>query len=311
MPTSTAAPIDLEQGIAAAIHDAVGHHEQHGESGMTYKTILLHVNDERRVAGLVDAAARLASKQEAHVIGLYVLPPVPTYGATTIGAGMIKAGLNTFREEAKRVRAAFEKAVDGRGFGTEWRVVEAKNQGVAETIMNHARSTDLVIASQRDRDWDFATLLDEPERLAIECGRPVLVVPHHKRFASFATRITVAWNGSSESARAVFDSLPLLQAAESVRILSINPHDETREVGAVPTADIVATLERHGVKCTGSKMLAGDAEVGIALLSSVADDKSDLLVMGAYGHSRIREFVFGGTTRHILTHMTVPILMSH
>jgi nucleotide-binding universal stress UspA family protein len=278
---------------------------------MTYRTLLLHVNDERRVPGLVDSAARIASQQGAHVIGLYVLPPVPTHGATTIGAGMIKAGLNTFREEAKRVRAAFETAVEARAFGTEWRVVEARNQGVAETIMDHGRVTDLIIASQRDRDWDFATLLDEPERLAIESGRPVLVVPHHKTFAAFATRITVAWNGSSESARAVFDALPLLQAAESVTIVWINPQDQVRDAGTLPTSDITAALERHGVTCSGSSMLADDADAGSALLTSVADNRSDLLVMGAYGHSRIREFVFGGTTRHILKHMTVPVLMSH
>jgi len=278
---------------------------------MTYKTILLHVNDERRVVGLVDAAAHIGNRQEAHLIGLYVLPPVPTYGATTVGAGMIKAGLNTFREEAKRIHIAFDAAIKDRALGTEWRVVEARNQGVAETVMNHGRSADLIIASQRDRDWDFATLLDEPERLAIESGRPVLVVPHHKRFADFASRITVAWNGSRESARAVFDALPLLQAADSVRIVWINPQDEPRDAGNLPTAGVEAALERHGVRCTGSSMLADDAEAGGALLSSLADDESDLLVMGAYGHSRIREFVFGGTTRHILKHMTVPVLMSH
>jgi nucleotide-binding universal stress UspA family protein len=132
---------------------------------MTYKTILVHVNDERRVAGLVDAAAVLATRCDAHLIGLYVMPPVPTYGVTQVGAGMIKASLGTFREEAKRVRAAFELATHGRPFVAEWRLVEARDPGVAETIMDHGRVADLIIASQRDRDWDFSMLLDEPERL--------------------------------------------------------------------------------------------------------------------------------------------------
>jgi nucleotide-binding universal stress UspA family protein len=278
---------------------------------MTYKTILLHINDERRVANLVDAATRLATTQHAHVIGLYVMPPVPTYGATSFGAGMITASLDTFREEAKRIQAAFEKAVGGHALGAEWRLVEPEGTGVAETIMHHGCTADLIIASQRDRNWDFTALLDEPERVAIESGRPVLVVPHGKPFATIGRSITVAWNNRRESTRAVFDALPLLQASKKVRIVWINPHDEEQDVGDFPTARIVATLERHGVTCTGATAFADNSRVGEALLAQVAEDGADLLVMGAYGHSRIREFVFGGATRHVLTHMTLPVLMSH
>jgi nucleotide-binding universal stress UspA family protein len=277
---------------------------------MTYKTILLHVNDERRVAGLVDAAAVLATRYEAHLIGLYVMPPVPTYGVTQVGAGMIKASLGTFREEAKRVRAAFEQATKGLPFVTEWRTVEARDPGVAETIMDHGRVTDLIIASQRDRDWDFSMLLDEPERLAIESGRPVLVVPHKGKFSNFGRRITVAWNGTREATRATFDALPLLKDANNVRVLWINPQDDP-DAGDLPTAEIAASLARHGVTCDGRMLLADDAKVGDVLRADMEEDGSDLLVMGAYGHARLREFIFGGATREVLRHMTVPVLMSH
>jgi nucleotide-binding universal stress UspA family protein len=277
---------------------------------MTYKTILLHVNDERRVAGLVDAAASLAARYEAHLIGLYVMPPVPLYGVTQMGAGMIKAGLATFREEAKRVRAAFDQATMGKPVVTEWRLVDARDPGVAETIMDHGRVCDLIIASQRDRDWDFATLLDEPERLAIESGRPVLIVPHKSKFSNFGRRITVAWNGTREAARAAFDALPLLKDADTVQILWINPQDDP-DAGDVPTAEIATALARHGVKCEGRMLLADDAKVGDVLRANMEEDGSDLLIMGAYGRSRIREFVFGGATRDLLRHMTVPVLMSH
>ena len=277
---------------------------------MTYKTILLHVNDERRVVGLVEAAAVLATRYEAHLIGLYVMPPVPTYGVTSVGAGMIKAGLGTFRDEAKRVHAAFEQATKGRPFVTEWRVVEARNGGVAETIMDHGRVSDLIIASQRDRDWDFSMLLDEPERLAIESGRPVLIVPHKGKFSNFGRRITVAWNGTREAARATFDALPLLKDADNVRVLWINPQDDA-DAGDLPTAEIAATLARHGVKCEGRMLLADDAKVSDVLRADMEADGSDLLVMGAYGHSRLRQVVFGGATREMLRHMTLPVLMSH
>ena len=278
---------------------------------MSYKTILVHLNDERRVAGLVEAAAHLASRHQSHLIGLYALPPVPTYGATTVGAGMVKSGLNTFIEEAKRVQAAFEKATAGWPFVSEWRMVVADRLGFAETIMEHGRAADLIMAGQRDTAWAYSTLLDEPERLAIESGRPVIIVPHSGKFPAFGKRITMAWNGRREATRAAFDALPLLKAAESVRIVWINPQDEANDTGDIPAAEIAACLARHGVKCETAKSVATDIKVGDVLLSDLADDGSDMLVMGAYGRSRIREFVFGGTTRHILRHMTVPVFMSH
>lgn len=278
---------------------------------MTYKTILLHVNDERRVARLVSVAAQIAQRFEAHVIGLYVLPPIPTYGATSAGARMIAGSLGAFRQEAERVHAAFEDACKGHPVVAEWRLIEPKHRGVAETIMDHGRAADLVIASQRDPDFDFTTLLDVPDRLVIETGRPVLIVPRVGSYTNLGKRVTIAWNGRRESARAAFDALPLLQQAQSVRIVWVNPKAEKEAAGDLPTVEIAAALARHGVKCEAATSSAPELGVGDALLSSFADDGTDLLVMGAYGHSRLREFVFGGATRHILEHMTVPVLLSH
>ena len=278
---------------------------------MTYKTILLHLNDERRVGGLMDAAAYLATRNQAHLIGLFVMPPIPAYGALSIGARIIKSGLASFRDEAKRVQAIFEEACKGRQFVSEWRLADNVQVPVSEVVMEHGRSCDLIIASQRDRSWDFAPLMDEPERLAIESGRPVLMVPHSGRFATFGRRVTVAWNGRREAARAVFDALPLLVAAEDVRIVWVNPQKEAPRVGDVPTAEIATALARHGVKCVAATSFAPGLHVSDTLLSGLTDDSSDLLVMGAYGHTRFREFVFGGATRDILEHMTVPVLMSH
>ena len=209
---------------------------------MAYRTVLLHVNDEGRVARLIDAAAHLASRHQSHLIGLYVIPPVPTYGTSAMGAGMITSGLNTFREEAGRIEAAFAKATREQPFTAEWRLVTAQGKGVAETVMEHGRSADLIMASQRDPSWDFHTLLDEPERLAVESGRPVLLIPYAGQFSSFGKRVTIAWNGRREAARAAFDALPLLKMASTVRILWINPQDEVQDAGDIPTAEIAAAL---------------------------------------------------------------------
>ena len=280
---------------------------------MTYKTILVHLNDERRVGQIIDVAAHIADRNEAHLIGLYVVPSGLVGSITGLRGRIIESGRQSFREEGKRIGEAFEKATAGQAIVAEWRMVEPPHDhpGPAEAVMEQARSCDLVIASQTDPDWDYSLLLDFPERLAIESGRPTLIVPHAGRFPRFGQRVLVAWNGKREAARAVFDALPLLNEAEAVRVLWVNPGDRPDGAGATPGTDLVAALARHGVKCEAAQSVTAGIEVGDDLLNRLADFSADLLVMGCYGHSRFREFVLGGASRQILRHMTVPVLMSH
>ncbi len=278
---------------------------------MTYKTILVHLNDERRVAGLIDAACQLGAQFEAHVTALYVMPPVPTYGVTSYGAGMIQANLKAFRDEADRVHKAFEDAVRGRTITPEWVRMEPGDASVGDIVLERARVADLVITGQRDPSFDFSRVLDVPERLIMESGRPVLVIPNVGRYPVIGKRPTVAWNTRREATRAVFDAMPLLQTADRVRVVWVNPQSEADTAGDLPGAAIAGTLSRHGVKCEIATAVATDIQVGDAILSGLTDDGADLLVMGAWGHSRFRELVFGGATRHILQHMTVPVLLSH
>jgi nucleotide-binding universal stress UspA family protein len=120
--------------------------------------------------------------------------------------------------------------------------------------------------------------------------------------------VLVAWNGSREAARAAHDALPLLQQADQVHVLAINPG---ADAGDIPTAEISQHLARHNVRVEASQLVAKDLDVGDVLLSRAADLGSDLIVMGAYGHTRLRETILGGATKHLLAHMTVPVLMSH
>jgi nucleotide-binding universal stress UspA family protein len=142
-----------------------------------------------------------------------------------------------------------------------------------------------------------------PERLAIESGRPMLVVPCAGRYPEIARHIVIAWKPTREAARAVFDALPLLKSAKTVQLLEVNQNRDN--------SGITAALRRHGIKATRRSMVAPDISVGDEILSRLADHGADLLVMGAYGHSRIGELVFGGVTRHIARHMTAPTLWSH
>lgn len=281
---------------------------------MSYKTILVHLNDERRVGPLIDAARFLGDRDEAHVIGLYVMP-VATYGALTpIGASLVETGRRSFREEAQRIKAAFENAMAGCALNTEFRLVESRTgyRDCGSLAVEQARSADLVIASQEDPNWEYSAMLEFPERLAIESGRPTLLIPTAGRFPKFASRVLVAWNGAREAARAVFDALPMLQHASAVNLLTIKRTAPSRgEQQVIEAAEIAASLARHGVKCELSTSIADGIEIEEELLSRAADFSADLIVMGCYGHSRLREFVLGGASRAIFRTMTAPVLMSH
>jgi len=123
--------------------------------------------------------------------------------------------------------------------------------------------------------------------------------------------VLVAWNASREATRAVHDALPILERADLVHVMAINPDHGRAGHGDIPGADICLHLSRHGVKAVCEHITADDLDPGEMLLSRAADEDCDLIVMGGYGHSRMRQLVLGGTTRQLLAHMTVPVLFSH
>jgi nucleotide-binding universal stress UspA family protein len=278
---------------------------------MSYKTILVHLNDPRRAEALLDVAVRLAARHNAHLIGLNVSASVPAapvavpYGAQVLGS--IAAGE---RKQAEALAAAFSRMTANQPFVAEWRALKVPHVDLAPVVMDHGRAADLIVAGQTDPDWDLSPLLDFPERLALESGRPVLVVPYIGRYPEAGRNVVIAWKAGREAARAAFDALPLLRAADTGQILEIKERGADRPALA-PDTSIAAALARHGIKCSVRNTVAGEISVGDELLSRLADMGADLLVMGAYGHSRMHEMVFGGATRHIFRHMTVPTLLSH
>ncbi len=195
-----------------------------------------------------------------------------------------------------------------RGVAHEWRHRALTDTDAFIDIVAAARTSDLIIAGGQGEDDPIGRWYDLPLRLIMETGRPVLLVPENGSFASVGERITVAWNHSRESARAAFDALPLLRSASVVRILAVN----SPESGAAnPSEALAASLARHGVNAeaaVANSTVHSDAE---ALMSELALAGTDLLVMGCYGHSRLREMVLGGATKHVLNTMQIPVLMSH
>lgn len=279
---------------------------------MTYKTILVHLNNEDRVARLIGAATRLASASTGHLTGLYVVPQPKTAILPMISEAIIKPQIDAFRKAGERIHHEFERVTANLPFVAEWQLVHAEQPNYVDSVLSRARAADLVIASQKESDWDLADMFDIPDWLAIESGRPVLVVPTSGKERPIGERILVAWNNSRESARAVFDALPLLRGAKEVHVLVVEEPGKPQTAGELPGAEICAALARHGVSCTAHKTKHGAGlEPGTQLLAHVEHHNCDLLVMGCYGRSRFREFVLGGASRHVLRNATVPVLFAH
>ena len=220
-------------------------------------------------------------------------------------AGLRKNAL----DHAARTEAEFRERLRREDVIGEWRFLESLP---AETVALHARYADLTILGQVDPDATPSSNIGRiPEEVLFSSGGPMLVIPYAGRFESIGENVLVAWKPTSESARALRDSLPILQQAKKVTVLTVNPdRDGDREPG-IPAADIANHLAHHGVNVEAASTFAEDIGTADVLLNHASDCGADLIVMGGYGHSRVTELVLGGVTREILHHMTVPVFMSH
>ena len=279
---------------------------------MTYKTIAVHLNNENRVAKLLAAAVGLARRYEAHLIGVHVSPSLSYVPPVPGASGLLQEIKRNEKAVCERIKAAFESATADMRALAEMRFIDPPGRMTpAEVVLPQMRTADLVVAAQTDPKWDATSALDLPERLAIESGRPVLMIPADGAPIDFGKRILISWNGKREAARAVFDALPLLKAASSVVILRLEQLKSRGGGTELPDVEIGATLARHGVKVTVESAAAPEGDIGREIVARTRSAGADLAVMGAYGHSRLREFVFGGATQYVARHMHVPTLFSH
>jgi nucleotide-binding universal stress UspA family protein len=281
---------------------------------MSYKDLLVVLDSETASRGRMDLAAALAERFAAHLVALYPLPlPEAPRHFGYYDPALLEPFFHELREKAQEAcdkeREAFEHAASLRGLSAEWRVAEA---GSESDPALHARYVDLTILGQLDPDRaDAGFIRPRPELVTLASGRPILVVPYAGHFETVGRRVLIGWNATREATRAVNDAMPLLIKADVVTVLTIDAREGPDGHGELPGADISLHLARHGVKATVERTVSAGIPVGDVLLSRAADLGADLLVIGAYGHSRVRELLLGGATRSILQSMTVPVLMSH
>jgi nucleotide-binding universal stress UspA family protein len=215
------------------------------------------------------------------------------------------------RESDSKARSAvsrFEEAVRRAGLSGETRTLSASVSGAADQIGRIGRRFDLIVVGQPSRKGSAPDQVVD-EGVLFDSGRPVIFVPYIQKTGMTLRRVMICWDGSRAAARAVADALPFLQKAKQVEVVIVS--EKPAKTDEVPGADLGQHLARHGLTVDIKHITSPDIDVPSTILSHAADSDADMLVMGGYGHSRLREFILGGTTRGLLESMTVPVLMSH
>jgi nucleotide-binding universal stress UspA family protein len=268
----------------------------------------LSVGGSRDVAGAY--AVSMAETFGAHLAGIALAyePVVPGTVMGGLPADVIDASRAESQKAAKAAADRLDQAARRAAISFESRVFDATMVGGSELFGRIARRFDISVVGQAEPD----KLAGEDliiEAALFQSGRPVVIVPYIQKGGMKLDRILVCWDGGRTAARAIGDAAPLLARANMVEVLIVATDQGKKD--EIPGADMGGHLARHCKKVDVKRIVASDSDVPNTILSHAADTSADLIVMGGYGHSRLREFILGGTTRAILQSMTAPVLMSH
>jgi nucleotide-binding universal stress UspA family protein len=314
--------------LPASVTHAAAARTKEGHTMEALRDIVVVLDDSARSEIRLNIAVALAQQHDAHLTGLssldlltttrpVVQPRSNAEADTQPASELLNWGAvrpldypeadRQAAEKAERIEAAFRERLRFSGLRGDWEVASGR---VSETVT--CQCADLVILGQVAPD----RLPPRGGRQVIEdilmiLGRPILVIPYIGRFETFGTKILVGWNNSREAARAVNDAIPLLAKAASVTILEVDAIGRKPATDDATGAGVVRHLARHGINAQSARTVMASISAPDALLSYAADASADLLVVGGYGHSRLRELILGGVTRELLRHMTLPVLMSH
>jgi len=256
-----------------------------------------------------DYAASVAGAVGAQITGIAFLyePVIPdgTFGGVPVDLIELQRQENS--AAARGAVSQFEAAAKKAGVAAEVQTLDATFGGAATLFASIARRFDLAIVGQSQREHGATEEL-MIEGALFESGRPVILVPYIQKRGLTLERVLACWDGSRTAARAIGDAMPFLERAKVVDLVTVTEERKAEEPGGLSMSDHLA---RHGIKANVKRLTKGDLAIQDVILSYAADSGADFMVMGGYGHSRLREFILGGVTRGILSEMTVPVLMSH
>jgi len=268
----------------------------------------LSVTKEGSIVGKY--AVSVAAALEAHLTGIAFIydPVVPISGAGYIPAEVIETQRDDNESAAEAAIKIFSAATDQAGISAEPLITSASLAGAGDKFARMARRFDLAIVGQAEPEISSMEQIIA-ETTLFESGRPLMMVPYIQKAPFKAENVMICWDGSRTAARAVADAIPIIRNSGRVEIVMVAT--ERGKQDEIDGADIGQHLARHGLKVNVHRISGAGIDVGDALLSHAADSGADFMVMGGYGHSRLREFVLGGVTRSIFESMTVPVLISH
>jgi len=279
---------------------------------MSYKSILVHVDQTAQARERIRLAAAIAEDEQAHLIGT----AMTGISHLVFEEGAFNQHDPAFDHHLKKLHTYAAHSLENfTALVKETRVTSVETRLMDDDAVGgmtqQARYADLVVVGQFDPTCGVpGVMADFPESVAMNSVRPVLIMPHTRKFSTLPKKIVVAWDASMTATRAIINALPLLNRSSRTDIVIFNPTVNPETHGEQPGADIALYLSRHGINVN---VICCDTRVneGEALLSYCADENMDLVVMGGYGHTRFREIVLGGATREILLSMTIPVLMTH
>lgn len=278
---------------------------------MTLRTILVSLSSSTSAKRLLDAAALLATRDNAHVIGLHVTETLVFY--PDIAMHIPEASFEDFvasqRAHAEEIKAIFDTFSKGQDFPTEWRKMSSESGFIADSIVGSARCVDLVVLPQEDEGDDRPVINNLQERVIKECGRPVLVVPHDYTADKLGETIVLGWSETREATRAMHDLINVASKDATVRVLRIGkPPGNTLADHAAN--DLALALARHDLQVEVVHRDKDGQKVADILIHEAFEMGADMLVTGAFGHSRTYDFVIGAATRALLNEAKLPVLFS-
>jgi len=280
---------------------------------MSYKDVLVHLDNTDVCAARVTAAVALAKREGARLTGLAMAleSTISTYIGIDFPASLTEAQQEIVKKSADSAVEKFEAAAKEAGIEYAVRVVSCPATKAASRLAFFARHADLIFVGQPNPESAGRafqeTLL---EAVLHTSGRPVYVVPYIGHIEHKTRRAVIAWDGSKKAVRAVNDAIPMLAAREEVDVLVVNPKKRSDDFGGQQGENLVDHLSRYGINAKVVQRSFPEVGVDAVILNHIADTGADLLVMGAFGHSRLREKAFGGVTNSILHQMTSPVMMS-
>lgn len=278
---------------------------------MSYRDITVHLTLDPRNDTRIQVAIAMARRFGARISGLFTVPPpnVPYYMGEYIPTELIQKQMDEAQKASVAAREKFLAICGSAEVEHRWL---ASDMTPVEALRLAARASDIAIVGQPDPNPSDPASVPYgtdvlPHELALQAGRPILAIPHAGTFGEIGRNILIGWNGKREAARAVHDAMPLLRAAETVHLVLVAPEKK----GRTPLSEMAEHLQRHGLRLQTSAIDSGGQRVGLALLAEAQARQADMVVMGAFGHSRLREMVFGGVTETVLSSMTLPVLLSN